>query len=263
MNGPFQMTTREQTMLTVDIPHGGSGEGITGWIKWATGCLIAADLSATNPRPCDNEALLVGTMTHEYLRLWRSDFIAAAERVQFVDTQCGTDIPEEWQDEALRLFAQYSENEDKEKFGPIRAVELRLSGAQVEAALGVSPYTAQIDLLAGRDGNLHLVDYKTSRASGDKRYTSGPGLIQLHAYYFAALAAGYDINKIKIEQLVKTKTPKVNTYDIPLPTIADQRALQKFLGAAQLRRQNGPRSVMLTQCGYCRHKQHGRCIPGA
>ena len=249
------------TTLICDLPHGGSGAGISTWMARGTGCLIAADLADQHPRKCGNQSLVIGTMTHEYLRLWRSGQIAAGARVAFVDSHCGEDPEDEWQDEAYRLFQNYSENESPNKFGPILWTEKHLEGPAVCAALGVTPFTAQIDLLAGTLDNCTLVDYKTARASGDSRYTTGTGRAQLVAYWMAAKAAGYNVTRIVIEQLTKTKTPKVNTYEMQLPRFDEQRRLKRFLQGAILRYQSGQRTVWLSQCDTCRFYADGQCIP--
>lgn len=249
-------------MKVVPIPHGGSGDGITSWVQWGTGCLIASDFSATQSRLCSNPNLTLGTMFHEYMRLWRQGDIEAAEEVRFVDLLCGYPPEVEIQEEAYRLFKHYCENEEFEKFGTILACEQHISGPDVESAVGVSPYAATIDLLAGTFTDCTLVDYKTAAKSGEKSYTKGKGKLQLHAYYLAAKSQGYNVTRIVIEQITKTKTPKVNTYDIDLPTPADISALRNFLQYAKHRRENGTRGVMLTACDSCDWYYSGHCLPG-
>lgn len=249
-------------MRIIDIPHGGSGNGITSWVQWGTGCLIAGDLSQEHKRPCTNQNFLIGTLVHEYLRLWRSGEIDCGEQVEFVDSTCGIPPDEDTQDEALRLFRAYCEEETVEKFGPVIATELRLESPEICEAVGVTPYAATIDLLAGSKESATLVDYKTARASGDRYYTSGSGRIQMVAYYLATQAAGYSVDKIVIEQITKTKTPKVNTYEQELPTRSEINALRNFLRHANHRRTYGHRGIWLPSCDGCHWRATGHCLPG-
>lgn len=252
-------------MLDFYIPHGGSGPGgMSAWVKWGTKCLIAGDLAqSVGPRPCADPKLLIGTCFHGYMQLWRQNLIADDERVNFLDNVCGYPPSGEVQDEAYRLFLAYTESQEKEKWGPVLETEAFLSGPHVEKALGVSPFAATIDLLAGTHNNCTLVDYKTARASGASRYTQGDGRLQWTAYYMAAIAAGYNVTRVVIEQVTKTKTPKVNTYEMVLPSVAEQKALQAFLRGAKLRREHGLRTVWLTSCDACSFRSGGLCLPGS
>jgi len=244
--------------IEVLLPRGGSGEGITGWTKWGTGCLIAQDLSRSVRLPL-GKATTIGSMVHAYLEMWRSGKLDPdAQAVSFCDDD-GIPVEAEWQAEALRLFDAYREMRAIDHHGPVLATELHLSGPEVETALGVSPYTAQIDLLAGTKDDCVLVDYKTAAASGGGRYTGGAGKLQMHAYYLATRAAGYRVTKIMIEQITKTKTVKVNDYEIELPTPGQIRKLRKYLQFAKHRRATGSRDPLLPFCDSCDYRYHGHC----
>jgi len=250
-------------MVTVEIPHGGSGTGIHYWILKGVGCPIAASLADTHSLSCSPGARMVGTMVHAYLEQWRNERISAGDRMTFIDPKEGCPPPsEEDEDEAHRLFVAYCQERTRGYFGPVAGTEVKLSGNAVETAVGVAPFTALVDLITvNPDGTLTITDYKTSRASGNV-YCRGTALLQLHAYYIAARASGYDVSRIQVEQITKTKTPKINIYEIDPPSPGQIIALRRFLQYAKTRSESGLTGPHLPSCDTCEWMRAGVCRRG-
>ena len=253
-------------MKKLYVSHGGSGEGITSWAAWGVDCLIAQDLQARGIHAdCKPGPRLLGTMVHIYLDAWRRGEIDAGEEVLWLDDQCLDDPNEEMCAEALRLFTAYSVDHcerNPARHGSVVATELQLEGRDVEDVIGVSPFTARLDLIVGDADGMTLIDYKTASASGDGRYRFGRGRMQLHAYWLAARAKGYPVDTIQVHQITKAKTPKVNIYSIDPPTPGDVIALRRFVAYAKHRRETAVRGPHLTDCDHCQWLWAGNCLRG-
>lgn len=242
---------------TITLKRGGSGEGITGWLSWGTGCLLACDLQSQVRLPLTKN-LTIGSMVHGYLEAWRSGQLLPDQPVDYIDDD-GTPIDSEWQAEAKRLCGYYTDNRTINHYGAVLATELHITDPAAGLAVGVSPYTAQIDLLAGTKDDTTLIDYKTASSSGN-RYATGRYRLQMHAYWLAATAIGYRVRRIVVEQITKTKVPKINEYEIDLPTPGQIAKLRQFLAAAKHRRACGDRIALLPLCDTCEYRTHGHCV---
>ena len=243
------------------ITHGGSGSGVTSWAKWASGCLIASDLYSQEPEKCGG-ATLIGTMLHKYLEHYFLGHIQPGERLEFVDEKCGG-VPTDEQNEAYRVWTAYPGHPNA-----IDPTEYEIIGTEILVTQGLAEYigfsgplTAQVDLVTYHpDHGYEAWDHKSAGRSGDIYYR-GTYDMQRRLYCAAAeLATGHQMSSFNFHQLIKTKTPNVETYRKAPPTEIELDNLRQFLEYCQWRKNEGPRNFpYVSSCGGCRFAGTGKC----
>lgn len=261
-------------MLTINVHNtGGSGPyGASAYRSRATGCTERVKLDLAQQLPCDEiykptptglpNNLMLGTMVHALAEheLIGIKIPTKNELINFIDPQCGWDIPDEWQAEALRIYRGWVKV--RKPFGLIFGAELLLRQTckpEPPNPLGF-PLDSKIDLLHQYPGEdfLTLTDFKTSGKSGDS-YSKGDARVQQQLYTINAWSHGYDVGRIEIRQIVKTKEIKENVYQIDLPTPARERWLRRYCEGAlkrELALMPGPRGG---ECDFCPHSKTGAC----
>ena len=165
----------------------------------------------------------------------------------FWDDECEWTPPDEAIDEAWRVYrdwAKIRKGWDGRK--PISS-ELLL---KAELAPGIH-VSALIDWLGyDEDGVLVLEDFKTAGRSGDI-HSRGRTRLQLQLYTMCAWANNYDVQKIQVRQIVKTKEVKEELFTIDLPTFTREDLILRYLQGAKSREALGELGPRGAECDFC------------
>ena len=204
--------------------------------------------------------MLVGSMVHAMIEVELTegqDFLPGKDEPPIAFTFEGTDFepPEDAAKEAHRVYWGWVKVRQDWNEGTTLGAEL-----QLEAKVGEHTIQALIDhLVEDEDGTLTIEDFKTSSRSEDV-YSTGRTRLQMHHYVIAAWANGYDVQRVRIRQIVKTKAVKENVYEnIDLPTPQREAWFQRYLDGAAAREAQGPLGPHGAGCDWCYFRKTMRC----
>lgn len=266
---------------------GGSGTGVS-YYNSLLGCPRKAQLRAkemennpyngmTGSLPLD-----IGTIFHEFLELYYTDPKARMQNpsaIQFVqDSGDPAALDEQARLEAERLFRAYRTKFPSDELGSVVALEEQLEGEVVESAVGVSPFTARLDMVVKigvkdcrrlqNTRNIevtpgyYIVDHKTATARyGNIRdiYTNS---LQFTAYYLAwnAVHPKQKVQGTLVNIVFKNKEVRFETIVVPPPTGIQIKALHNMFRIAKSR---DPDEANSTQCFMwgrtCKYLTDGLC----
>jgi hypothetical protein len=255
------------TTIDIELKEGGSGAfGNGAYAGRATGCTEQARLSVEHPVPCADiyketatgkpNAMLVGSLVHAMAE-WDALAVEAIQPKEIVNfrCECGWVPYESAVKEGRRVYDGWVKIRKGWRDGKLKGVELRL-----DAVIDGVQMSALIDrLVEDPDGVLCLEDLKTSATSGDK-HSKGRTRLQMHLYCIVAWANGFDVQRIRVRQIVKTREIKEEIFTtIDLPTPAREAWILRYLKgslAREARGSDGPRGA---DCDYCRFAYNGLC----
>jgi len=252
--------------MIIDVHNsGGSGPfGNSAYANRLFECPEKQRLKILHPQTCDQiyrpgkgdapNAMLVGTIVHAYAEAEAKDEWKEGDGpAEITDSQCDWTIPQNTQDEAWRVFDSWHGIRTNYAMGAdVLGVELHLSAGVKETLKGPEyPIDALIDrLVRDPDGAITIEDLKTSGRSGDN-HSTGRTRLQLHLYCIAAWLHGYDVQRLRVRQIVKTKEVKEELFEIDLPTPTREAWIARYLKGALAREAIGPLGPWGSGCDYC------------
>lgn len=254
----------------VELSHGGSGPwGNSAWAARVNGCLEQLRLQSERPIPCEQvyrpsktgpNAMLVGSMVHAYIEheLKHGQAVLPSkdeDPITFIDSECEWDPPADAAKEAHRVYWGWVKARQNWGEGKTEGAEILL-----DADINGVRIQAKVDhLVVDPDGVLTLEDFKTSARSEDV-YSTGRGRLQMQLYTMAAWHLGYDVQRIRIRQIVKTKEVKENIYQgIDLPTPMREDWILRCLRGGLAREAAGPQGPWGSGCDWCYYGRNLIC----
>jgi hypothetical protein len=264
---------------------GGSGFGMSYWLKWLD-CQEKAFLDEqrseeTSGLPKD-EGSQIGILGHSFLELYYKGVDFQTPAVQFVQENKGAiDVDEKCRIEAERVFRAYRARFSATELGQVVGVEKQLEGPKIENAVGISPFTARIDLavkvnekVAGEQKKrfgmdlspgYYLVDHKFLKSQGQNTVDEYLLAHQGTAYQLAwnAEFPKYECKGMIMNLLLKTKACEVVRFLVPPPSRAAIESLKYTLKLAYIYKTEHERTKNTKHCvswrGVCRYYLTGEC----
>ena len=240
------------------LPNGGSGPGGNSWwAKRATGCLERIRLSDEYPVHPENfykptktgpNAMLVGSIVHRLIQEEQEALRGPLQtKPAIYDDYWEWEPPQDAQDEAWRIYQGWLKARKQWDVNETKGIELLLTA---ELAPDIHAAALVDRLVVDPDNVLCLEDLKTSARSGDN-HSKGRTRLQLHLYTMVGWANGYDIQRIRVRQIIKTKEIKEELFTLDLPDPLREEWLVRYLQGARAREKAGSFGPCGDECDFC------------